>query len=112
MILRVTRLLGTTQQDSTLLPTISGLRLFQERLPPMGTSMSQKDLESVLSLDHSPRDSPRDVVLVDPIVLFSGTFPSLKADFTPQKGIIRRPCCDGDFVGWHMRIHEELETAS
>ena len=71
MILRVTRLLGTTQQDSTLLPTISGLRAFQERLPLTGTSMSQKDLESVLGLDRSPCDT----VLVDPIVLFSGTFP-------------------------------------
>ena len=71
MILRVTRLLGTTQQDYTLLPTISGLRLLQERLPPTGTSMSQKDLESVLGLDHSPCDN----VLVDPIVLFSGTSP-------------------------------------
>lgn len=71
MILRVTRLLGTTQQDSMLLPTISGLRLLQERLPPTGTSMSQKDLESVLGLDHSPCGT----VLVDPIVLFSGTFP-------------------------------------
>ena len=75
MILKVTRLLGTTQQDSSLLPTISGLRFFQERLPPMGTSMSQKDLESILSLDHSSRD----MVLADPIILFSGTSPFLES---------------------------------
>ena len=71
IILKVTRLLATAQQDSTLMPTISGLRFFQERLPPTGTSMSQKDLESILSLDHSSRD----MVLADPIVLFSGTSP-------------------------------------
>ena len=81
MILIVTRLLGTTQQDSTLLQKTSGLRLFQERLQPTRTSISQKDLESVLGLDYSACD----MVLVDPIVRFLGTFPPIKADSTTDK---------------------------